>query len=76
MSDQLMRVEEYNLADFLRKIQELVRLGYEVDYESNYGYPKHYMTSYSCSMLKVPAVESKEPEVVLSPVITSRRKSA
>lgn len=73
MSDQLVRVEEYNLADFLRKIQELVRKGYEVDYESNYGYPKHYMTSYSCSMLKVP--EAKEPEVVLSPVITSRRKA-
>lgn len=73
MSDQLMRVEEYNLADFLRKIQELVKLGYEVDYESNYGYPKHYMTSYSCSMLKAPV--AKEPEVVLSPVITSRRKA-
>lgn len=73
MSDQLVRVEEYNLPDFLRKIQELVKQGYEVDYESNYGYPKHYMTSYSCSMLKVTTVA--KPEVVLSPVITSRRKS-
>lgn len=60
----VLRVEEYNLKDFMLLVQDLVRKGYEISLEGQ-NYPNGSGSFYSCGMVKSNTeveVEQVEPE--------------
>ena len=55
-----VRLQEYSLADFVAKIQELVQQGYEFDFKSNDSYPVQICNMFAAGLF----IKEPETEVV------------
>ena len=51
---QTKKIEAYNLGDFVKGIQEAVKEGFEIDFNSNESYPISMVGYYRCIMYKGP----------------------
>ena len=65
MSNQedVIVVEHYGVAEFLKVLQPLLKSGYSLDFESNEHYPQSYGAFYSCTVVKDKQVEQPAEEV-------------
>lgn len=65
MSNQedVIVVEHYGVAEFLKVLQPLLKSGYSLDFESNEHYPQSYGAFYSCTVVKDKQEESLVEEV-------------
>jgi hypothetical protein len=58
-SPETIQVQEYGLPEFLKKIQQLVKQGFELDLDSNLNYPQQYGTMFTAGMLKIKSTTSE-----------------
>lgn len=63
-----VRLQEYSLADFVAKIQDLVQQGYVFDFKSNDSYPVQIGNMFAAGLFKVDTKVS-EPVVELVPEV-------
>lgn len=68
-----IRLQEYSLADFVAKIQDLVQQGYMFDFKSNDSYPVQIGNMFAAGLFKVESVtegvqEEKTDQAVLEAV--------
>lgn len=61
-----IRIQEYSLADFVAKIQDLVQRGYVFDFKSNESYPVQIGSMFAAGLfVKEPeAIEAVQSEAV------------
>lgn len=57
---QTIEIQEYNLVDLLQSVVRLTKEGYELDIESNEGYPKQFGTRFVLQMQKDPEDTTKD----------------
>jgi hypothetical protein len=56
-SPETTQVQEYGLPEFLKKIQHLVKQGFELDLDSNLNYPQQYGTMFTAGMIQKSTTE-------------------
>ena len=59
-----VRLQEYSLADFVAKIQDLVQQGYVFDFKSNDSYPVQIGNMFAAGLFKVDTTVVRGVEVV------------
>lgn len=50
--NETIRVENYGLIEWLTDLQQQIKLGYEIDFSTNEGYPQSFGSVYTCLMKK------------------------
>jgi hypothetical protein len=61
---QSKKIEAYNLGDFVKGIQDSAKEGFEIDFNSNEGFPVNMVGYYRCIMYKGPKLASLLKEKV------------
>ena len=52
MTEQIIRVQAYSLAEALQRAQDGITMGYTIDLESNEGYPQQFGSMITFTLIK------------------------
>ena len=62
LPDGSIAIQEYSIADYTEKLQEVFQMGYEVNFEDNASYPQQIGSLFYCKVIKVNKNDSQEQE--------------
>ena len=62
LPDGSISIQEYSIADYTEKLQEVFQMGYEVNFEDNASYPQQIGSLFYCKAVKVNKNDLQEQE--------------
>lgn len=62
LPDGSISIQEYSIADYTEKLQEVFQMGYEVNFEDNASYPQQIGSLFYCKAIKVNKNDLQEQE--------------
>lgn len=62
LPDGSISIQEYSIADYTEKLQEVFQMGYEVNFEDNASYPQQIGSLFYCKAVKVNNNDLQEQE--------------
>lgn len=63
LPDGSISIQEYSIADYTEKLQEVFQMGYEVNFEDNASYPQQIGNLFYCKATKVNKNDLQEQDV-------------
>ena len=63
LPDGSIAIQEYSIADYTEKLQEVFQMGYEVNFEDNASYPQQIGNLFYCKATKVNKKDLQEQDV-------------
>ena len=77
LPDGSISIQEYSIADYTEKLQEVFQMGYEVNFEDNASYPQQIGNLFYCKATKVNKNDLQEQDVgseVIASVVSDLTK--